>query len=603
MVKDANPTSPRGRRRLAGTQPDAGDLRTWVRYRIPAGLPTNGRSRTRRTDLATTHTGTSARLRRAETAHAPSRGGYQAGLVARRQRMIAFRSERDGAGLDVVPARAVPNARSPLSELSRSGRPMAHRFCSHRRISSRPRFYVIQAGSITAQPGARAIHGQRRRSPRLELVSGQPEGHAARPPQPAQLGSLRCRSLATPLFPMRQSGERNNARMLTFCQCPGWAGERRLFEWSSSGADIYVQCAHDLTMDLWRFGADPRTFKVQNSERLTAGTGQTLPLAVSPNNRRVAYTAQRCGFRLWAFPFDAATGRITGRGEPVTEPRYMPGSRISPPMAAASHFAAAARERRRTSCGRRTWTRERDGQSLSTIRAVESHIGLKMPDTWPTSGRAEHRTQTAKRSRSSSAARTARTSGLSPCRGCRTHGACLGSKSVGGRRRYPCARFLRRVSHRVGRDWPSCQGWSCIGVEPDFAPVGARVFSPDRRWMSYVASKERSSAKNIIVQSSQRPPAPSVKTHGYHLADPAESAVEPRWSSLTGKILFHAADATSLLEPLGRALRQPSGKRALALPSRSRTSPIPSSRSLGASLRRRRYLAHALLLHDDGADR
>jgi Tol biopolymer transport system component len=59
---------------------------------------------------------------------------------------------------------------------------------------------------------------------------------------------------------------------------------------------------------------------VQATERLTAGDGIMPFSRVAPDGRRLAFTMMKLSLRLWSLPLDAATGRVLGVGEPVTEP-------------------------------------------------------------------------------------------------------------------------------------------------------------------------------------------------------------------------------------------------------------------------------------------
>ena len=59
--------------------------------------------------------------------------------------------------------------------------------------------------------------------------------------------------------------------------------------------------------------------RVLAAERVTTGDNWEPRLALSLDGRRLAFTTTRMSLRLWASPFDSATGRITGRDEPVTD--------------------------------------------------------------------------------------------------------------------------------------------------------------------------------------------------------------------------------------------------------------------------------------------
>ena len=54
------------------------------------------------------------------------------------------------------------------------------------------------------------------------------------------------------------------------------------------------------------------------AERMTAGAGQDVAAALAPVGGRMAFSVQQQSTRLWVFPLDASTGRITGQGTPFT---------------------------------------------------------------------------------------------------------------------------------------------------------------------------------------------------------------------------------------------------------------------------------------------
>ena len=53
-------------------------------------------------------------------------------------------------------------------------------------------------------------------------------------------------------------------------------------------------------------------------ERLTTGRGQDTTLAVSMDGKKLAFVTRTESLRIWSIPFDAAKGRTTGEGQPVT---------------------------------------------------------------------------------------------------------------------------------------------------------------------------------------------------------------------------------------------------------------------------------------------
>ena len=71
------------------------------------------------------------------------------------------------------------------------------------------------------------------------------------------------------------------------------------------------------TCGAWRW-IRPRSRGVR-AERLTTGGGTDINTALSQDETRIAYVQQVSSFRLWSFPFDAGSGRLTGEGTAFSE--------------------------------------------------------------------------------------------------------------------------------------------------------------------------------------------------------------------------------------------------------------------------------------------
>ena len=95
---------------------------------------------------------------------------------------------------------------------------------------------------------------------------------------------------------------------------PGGSSGRR------SRRYIYFEGRAGDTQNVWRVTVDPLTEKwVDGPERLTTGAGQETNVAISPDGTRLVFTTTSSRTRLWAFPFDAARGRVTGQPYPITD--------------------------------------------------------------------------------------------------------------------------------------------------------------------------------------------------------------------------------------------------------------------------------------------
>jgi Tol biopolymer transport system component/DNA-binding winged helix-turn-helix (wHTH) protein len=91
------------------------------------------------------------------------------------------------------------------------------------------------------------------------------------------------------------------------------------FVWSRSGRYLYFEGRSHRVRNLWRVTVDPATLGwIDGPERLTTGTGDDSDLALSPDGAHVVFSAKLARTRLWSFPFDAATGQLTGSGQAVT---------------------------------------------------------------------------------------------------------------------------------------------------------------------------------------------------------------------------------------------------------------------------------------------
>ncbi|MGA8313145.1 MAG: winged helix-turn-helix domain-containing protein [Terriglobales bacterium] len=92
------------------------------------------------------------------------------------------------------------------------------------------------------------------------------------------------------------------------------------FAWAPSGKAIYFGSSYRGARNIWKMSIDPETLRATAIERLTTGPGPDTEIAVSPDGRRLAFTAKSEHIRSWLFPFDATSGRPGGNGKPITSP-------------------------------------------------------------------------------------------------------------------------------------------------------------------------------------------------------------------------------------------------------------------------------------------
>ena len=92
------------------------------------------------------------------------------------------------------------------------------------------------------------------------------------------------------------------------------------FQWAPSGRYLYFVGQSKDTRNLWRVTVDPQSLRwVTGPERLTTDVGVGAGMALSPNGKKLAYSTRPVNSRVWSLPFDAATGKIGGAGQPVTD--------------------------------------------------------------------------------------------------------------------------------------------------------------------------------------------------------------------------------------------------------------------------------------------
>src|SRR3989442_6655710 len=86
-----------------------------------------------------------------------------------------------------------------------------------------------------------------------------------------------------------------------------------------SGRALYFEGVSRSVRNIWRVDVDPKSLAwIAGPERLTTGTGLDTDLALSPDGMKLAFTARTERTRLWSLPFNAAAGRVTDGGQPIT---------------------------------------------------------------------------------------------------------------------------------------------------------------------------------------------------------------------------------------------------------------------------------------------
>jgi Tol biopolymer transport system component len=92
------------------------------------------------------------------------------------------------------------------------------------------------------------------------------------------------------------------------------------FTWAPSGRALYLERTFRGARSLWQLNIEPGTLRATSVDQLTSGSGLDTGPAVSPDGKKLAFTASSGKVSAWLYPFDANRGRITGPGSAVTSP-------------------------------------------------------------------------------------------------------------------------------------------------------------------------------------------------------------------------------------------------------------------------------------------
>jgi serine/threonine protein kinase len=91
------------------------------------------------------------------------------------------------------------------------------------------------------------------------------------------------------------------------------------FSWAPSGDALYFEGESKRVRNLWKVRVDPKTLAwISAPQRLTTGLGHDTEVALSKDGKRLAFTTVAQSTRIWSLPFDGTTGRIKGTGQPIT---------------------------------------------------------------------------------------------------------------------------------------------------------------------------------------------------------------------------------------------------------------------------------------------
>jgi eukaryotic-like serine/threonine-protein kinase len=226
---------------------------------------------------------------------------------------IVFRSEQGGGGLVAVAALGGPRRRlttfgeRPL--WSRDGSAVLFQVSAYLNVGEAPaRLYSVPAEGGTAQALAAPVleHGT------WLWIAEHPDGRLS------AAGTHETQGKG--FYTFSRSGEHliksNTSAVPSIISARSY--DRFRFVWNRTGTRLYVEATVRVG-NLWRVDVDPSTLEWRGAERLTTGGGSDIDAVLSSDESRIAYVQQTSSMRLWAFPFDAAEGRLKGEAHPFSE--------------------------------------------------------------------------------------------------------------------------------------------------------------------------------------------------------------------------------------------------------------------------------------------
>jgi DNA-binding winged helix-turn-helix (wHTH) protein/Tol biopolymer transport system component len=93
----------------------------------------------------------------------------------------------------------------------------------------------------------------------------------------------------------------------------------RKLTWHPSGTALIVEAWSDGVPTLWRVPVDPVSLAWRTPERLTTAPMRAEGATVSPDGTRVAFTNAHASTRAWLFPFDVNGARLMSDGHGLTD--------------------------------------------------------------------------------------------------------------------------------------------------------------------------------------------------------------------------------------------------------------------------------------------
>ncbi len=230
-------------------------------------------------------------------------------------RWIAFRSERDGGGLRIVPAEGGPSRGITTFGYDPQWSPDSRRVLFMSAYIGQlgpPRPHVIAIGDETPAAVAPQLLGEFNPA----HVAWHPDGRISiwgrRTGNAWAFVTVDPATGAAIESPADLVREVLTASSITLSR----------FRWAPSGRHLYFEGESRGVRNIWRVTVDPATLAwTHGPDRLTTTAGEEAGIALSPDGRRLLFSAQASKTRIWALSFDHDGRRLTGRAAPLTTGR------------------------------------------------------------------------------------------------------------------------------------------------------------------------------------------------------------------------------------------------------------------------------------------
>jgi len=225
---------------------------------------------------------------------------------------IVFRSERDGGGLYVIPASGGVERMVSSFGYEPLWSPDGTRILFKRSvvIPDLPTIYVVGLDGEPPRPVRPEVLGQ------FSFLNAawHPDGRRVSIWGTNEKGQMKF--LTVPL----ETGSATAPEVAAEVHWDLATVSPSRFVWARSRRYIYFEGRGGDTRNVWRVTVDPVTEKWSyGPERLTTGAGEETNVALSPDGTRLVFTATWSRTRLWAFPLDSSSGRITGPPTPISD--------------------------------------------------------------------------------------------------------------------------------------------------------------------------------------------------------------------------------------------------------------------------------------------